>query len=326
MPEPRSRLQPVSQQPVGRRDFLQGCLGAALLIGNPITTACVSAGPAAHQPERRGLPKLLLPHPSGARVEIYLQGAHVASWMLPGGEEMLFLSRQSRLEPGAPIRGGIPVVFPQFAGLGPLPSHGLVRTLPWAVTESGVDDSGAVYALLQRTDDEATRALWPYSFRVELLVALGEDLTTTLRVTNSDARPFSFQTALHTYLRVGDIRQARVEGVEGLRYLDRAANGAERLESREPLRIRGQIDRVYVGAPDRLHVRDASRGRTIVVEKEGFADVVVWNPWSERARTLADLGDDEYAIMLCVEPANVVAPVRLEPGQVWSGTQRIRLE
>jgi hypothetical protein len=78
-------------------------------------------------------PTTLLP-PDGARAEIYPHGTHVTSWVPAGGSERLFLSPASEFRPGAPIRGGVPVVFPQFSGLGSLPKHGFVRLLSWEMT------------------------------------------------------------------------------------------------------------------------------------------------------------------------------------------------
>ena len=37
------------------------------------------------------------------------------------------------------------------------------------------------------------------------------------------------------------------------------------------------------------------------------------------------LADGEYLHMLAVEPAQIVPPVQLLPGSLWSGVQRIRL-
>ena len=53
-----------------------------------------------------------------ASAEISLHGAHVLSWKPAPARECLYLSPNASQAPGAAIRGGIPVIFPQFAGLG----------------------------------------------------------------------------------------------------------------------------------------------------------------------------------------------------------------
>jgi glucose-6-phosphate 1-epimerase len=270
------------------------------------------------------LTSLTLRHPSGGVVVIYSQGAHVASWRPAEGEEVLFMSRHTRLETGVPIRGGIPVVFPQFSDRGPLPKHGFARTLPWEVVESGSDAAGAACARLRLSDTGTTRELWPHLFLAELLVTLDDGLSTSLRVTNTGDRPFTFTSALHTYYDVGDVRGVTVRGLEGSRYLGMTPGEAPR-EVRGSLRIEGETDGVYAGVGDRLHIGDSSRARTLVIDKAGFADAVVWNPWIEKARSLPDFGDEEYLEMLCVEPANIDDPTHLAPGQEWTGTQRIRV-
>jgi glucose-6-phosphate 1-epimerase len=273
------------------------------------------------------LPRVDLAHPSGARAAVYLQGAHVASWADASGTELLFVSERSKFEPGAAIRGGIPVIFPQFADQGPLPKHGFARTAAWEHAGSGTDPRGAAWVLLRLADTDAMRALWPHAFRAELRVSLDAgSLTVALRVANTGDGVMAFTCALHTYFRVDDVRRAAVEGLRGARYLDKLEAGAAFAEERDAVDFAGEADRVYVAAPDRLRVRGAAGGRAVVVEKEGFRDAVVWNPWEAGARKLPDMGDDEYLRMLCVEPANAAEPVHLAPGEEWTGTQRLRVE
>ena len=65
---------------------------------------------------------------------MYFHGGQVMSWKPAGADEVLFVSRQARWEPGRAIRGGAPICFPWF-GAHPsdprAPAHGCVRTKAW---------------------------------------------------------------------------------------------------------------------------------------------------------------------------------------------------
>ena len=270
--------------------------------------------------DEQGWRKVVLKHASGSRAEVYLYGAHVVSWTDAAGREVLFMSAQSHFEPGVAIRGGIPVVFPQFAS-GPLPKHGFARTREWELADSGVSDSDEPRVVLRLRADAETWAIWPYEFAAELEITLGASLQMALKVTNTDQRPFDFTSALHTYFRVGDIQQVEVQGLRGLTYWDKVAGGAEREETGEVVTISEETDRVYLNTPSEVRIHNAGADRNILLTKRGFADLVVWNPWIEKAQELDDLGDEEYRTMLCAEAAQVHAPVRLAPGETWIGSQ-----
>lgn len=268
-----------------------------------------------------GLPKLRLAHASGAAAEVYLHGAHVTSWVPAGGSEALFLSRAATFAPGTAIRGGVPVIFPQFAALGPLPKHGFARTQPW----ERVDDGGPPDAVRLRLRDSAeTRAVWPHAFKAELAVEVGEDwLSLALTIRNTGDAAFEFTAALHTYLRVGDVRHTTIEGLHGISY---RTGERGRVDEEREVAVTGELDRVYLDTPPELRVHDPRNGRDLVLRAEGFADTVVWNPWAAATAALPDMADDEYLEMICVEAAQVGAPVRLDAGASWTGTQRIRAD
>ena len=111
-----------------------------------------------------------------------------------------------------------------------------------------------------------------------------------------------------------------MRGLEGVRYRDQAA-GVERVEGEAAVAFAGEVDRLYVDAPPRLVVRDGVRA--LLVESDGFPDVVVWNPGAETARQLDDMEDDAYRRLVCVEAAAAARPVTVGPGERWTGTQRI---
>jgi glucose-6-phosphate 1-epimerase len=265
------------------------------------------------------LPRLHLTHPAGASAELSLYGGQLLSWRPAGGEEWLFLSRSARFRRGEGIRGGIPVMFPQFADRGPLPKHGFARTEMWRRADDGADASRAT---LELADSSATRQPWPHAFRLQLHVELGaHDVNVTLAVENTGDAPFTFTCALHGYFRIGDVRRAGVEGLQGAAYLDKTEDMAERRQEDARLAVSGLVDRIYGDAPGTVSLVDDVGARELRVRNRGFRDVVVWNPWQELADELPDMDDDEYLRMLCVEAAQVLEPLTLEPGAEWRGSQ-----
>ena len=266
---------------------------------------------------RNGEDAVTLVHPSGSSARITYHGAHVVSWIDAGGRDRLYLSSRARFGPGQAIRGGIPVIFPQF-GTGPLPKHGFLRTRRWSLVAHLA--SSATFRI---TDDDETRALWPYPFIAELTVNLADMLTVSLRITNSGDSSFSFSAALHNYLAVTDVKRSAVRGLSGLVYVDKMAAGARCVEEASELRLNCETDRIYVAGPRQVTIASAIDSSSTVIGADGFGDWVVWNPWSEGSATLGDMGPGDYTEMLCVEAARVTDPVVLGPGAVWNGTEVI---
>lgn len=258
-----------------------------------------------------------LVHSSGATARVTHHGAHVVSWIDPAGRERLYLSSRACYGPGESIRGGIPVVFPQFA-TGPLPKHGFLRTRRWSV----VSHLGS-NATFRITDDERTRALWPYPFIALLTVDLAEMLTVSLKITNPGDSRFSFTAALHNYFAVDDVQLSAVQGLSGLVYVDKVAAGARCVEEDTELRVRGETDRIYTSGPRQVAISSAVGSSSTVIGADGFGDWVVWNPWRALSATLADMAPEDYREMLCVEAARITDPVVLDPGAEWCGTEVI---
>lgn len=270
--------------------------------------------------EFHGQPAVALRAPDGASAIVLLHGGQVVSWQPAGGGERLFLSERSRYGAGNAVRGGMPVIFPQFNERGPLPRHGFVRTRPWRLVraETGADDALAV---LQLSDDESTRALWPHGFTLELTACVrGDRLDIELAVGNIGAGPFSFTAALHTYLRVAEVEEARLTGLGGGRYED-FTTGATLTDAEAVLRIGGETDRIYFGAASPLELADGPR--RLRIEAAGFPDVVVWNPWQEKCAAMADLAPSDFRRFLCVEAALIGTPVQLAAGDEWWGRQTL---
>src|SRR5947207_10679615 len=114
-----------------------------------------------------GLSKVRITCPEAVG-EMCRHGAHGTSWKPVGGEEVLFLSSQSRWAQGHAIRGGVPVCFPWFGGKADdptAPAHGFVRTRAWQL-ESIAQVGGAVTVSMFTESDEGTKRWWPAEFRL----------------------------------------------------------------------------------------------------------------------------------------------------------------
>ena len=268
-----------------------------------------------------GLPMVQLRAYDGASADVYLHGAHITSWKpARDHDERLFLSERSEFRVGAAIRGGIPVIFPQFAAEGPLPRHGFARTSEWAlddVTSDG-DDALASFSLRDSAD---TRAIWNHAFVATLDVRVGGDrLAVTLTVENGGRAPLMFTAALHSYLRVYDVRDTTIVGLRGTKHRESGATGALVMETGDTLRLDGEVDRVYVDVPRTLTLWEPER--SLEIGFDTFPDAVIWNPGSAKAAALADMEPGGERHMVCVEAAAVQRPVVVAPGARWSGTQR----
>ncbi len=264
---------------------------------------------------------LMGPGSSGAALPF---GAQVLSWAPEGETSVLWTSHSAILDGSAPIRGGIPVCLPWFGSGNDgtcHPSHGFARTAWW----TRVDDpmpagrSHSSHSTAFRLDHEPSNAdddePFPHRLEALLRVDVTEDLVITLRVTNTDDHAFTFEEALHTYLRVGDVKDVTIDGLEGADYLDTTREPHQWRQQVGEVTLVGPTDRIYrSGCP--LSVHDPRLRRTINIDKDGSANTVIWNPWVEGAAALSDLDDQEWQEFVCMETANVRDDaITLKPGE-----------
>ncbi len=269
--------------------------------------------------------------PYGGRYAIHDHGAHVLAWQPPGERPVLWTSRKSWFKPGAPIRGGVPVIFPWFGAgrSGSLnPAHGFARITPWrrVSVDDGLDTGGALtveYVL----DDTATGRpeAFPHHYSAALVATFSADsLEVALTVTNTCDEDVDFEAALHTYLAVGDIRHVHLSGLDGCAYVDTVPGAANPHQVQQgSVRFSAETDRRYDHTGEVLLV-DEDWGRTLRIAKDGSGTTVVWNPWVAKAAAMADFGDDEWQEMLCIEAANVRdRAITLSPGESHRMAQRL---
>ena len=118
---------------------------------------------------------------------------------------------------------------------------------------------------------------------------------------------------MHTYFPVNDIKFLRINGLDGKKYFD-ALTGEEKIQHGDII-IDREVDRIYQDGGAQIVILD--NGKIIRIDKRNSNSTVVWNPWSEKAKSFSDYEPDEYTDMVCVEVANAREDARIiPPGKV----------
>jgi glucose-6-phosphate 1-epimerase len=243
---------------------------------------------------------------------VTLFGAHLVSWTV-NGKEQIFLSSIAVFDKSKAIRGGCPIVFPQFGRPegSEMPQHGFARTSMWNYVENGEEGAFTLQS------NEETLKHWPHTFYLNVFIKpSGGRLEITLGVLNDGSEAFKFQSLLHTYFRVPSVDTVKISGFEGHRYKDHLGDqGVRTTPAGEPLGISREVDREYINYPqekeivistgDTKHFSITTKAEIDGEDHPTNYDVVLWNPWIEKAEATADLDDDAYMRYVCVEPGNI---------------------
>jgi glucose-6-phosphate 1-epimerase len=248
------------------------------------------------------LPAIQINSPDGSQAIVTLYGAHLVSWKASDGKERIFVSSKSSLDGSRAIRGGVPVIFPQFAERGQGMRHGFARVSQWreGASRTAGDRSYCEFELAPTDLAPEVAAAWPHGFALTLRVTLdARSLQMSLDVRNTGAGRFEFAAALHTYYLLDEGVAPKVSGLEAM-----------------PLVVTGKVDRIYrhIGAPIGMD--------GLKLEQAAFRDAVLWNPGEADAAKLEDLGEGEWKRFVCIEPATV-DPMPLLPGETWSARHTI---
>lgn len=278
--------------------------------------------------------------PTGESIEVLLFGATVLSWKTAEGKENLFVSSKAHLDGSKAVRGGIPLVFPNF---GPpsnkategLPQHGFARITKWeylgktssessTLPNSSGDSSVKLDFGLSNTMLDNIPSEWKnYQFGVTYSVTLSkDDLETSLAIRNTGEKDFEFQTLLHSYWAIDNISDVSVSGLEKVSFADKVGGGKK--EESGAITISSEVDRVYHLDPTQEIVIAEKQKPRLEFTRDMLPDVVVWNPWIEKSKTMSDLApEDAYKRFVCVETGSVNWNT-LEAGDTWEGGQRIK--
>jgi glucose-6-phosphate 1-epimerase len=173
----------------------------------------------------------------------------------------------------------------------------------------------------------ATSPFWAEPYHAAYTVSFGKALSVTLAVQNRAGHEIVFEEALHTYFAISDVNKVSVTGLGGTTYIDKVDGARRKTQDSAPIALSGETDRVYLSTPARMAIEDPEWRRRIVIEKDGAASAIVWNPWTEKAAAMKDLGADAWPGMICVETGNAADnEVRLAAGGEHKLATRISVD
>jgi len=264
-----------------------------------------------------------------ADAQICLYGAQIISYTLKNKVDILWLSPTSFFTEGKAIRGGIPVCFPWF---GPHPSdqtkpqHGFGRILNWELVETRLTSEDETEVKLRLRSSPATKSYWPFDFLAEMTFTIGKTLTIKLKITNQSDLPFEYSCALHTYLRVTEIGDCSILGLQDCSYQDDSGE-IQHIQKEEKLIIDQEVDRNYLYTAGPYILTDPNLNRSIRIHKTGSQVTTVWNPGPDKCQALKDMPDDGYQNFVCIEAVNTLSnTINLAPGEAHETSTTLELE
>lgn len=202
------------------------------------------------------------------------------------GEELLYLDRETFLDPKANIRGGIPVLFPicgqliggQYEWDGvtyTMRNHGVSRTAAWEAAGQNTDGEASL-TLVQRSD-ATTLAAYPFAFELQFTYRLRNgklDILQSYR--NLSEKPMPVQAGFHPYFATGDDKKLAYRS-DATRMLDYNDGQVKPFD--------GTVD--LGAAPESIALLDAKtpstafplgdRGTVTLDYSEAFGTVVLWS-------------------------------------------------
>lgn len=274
-------------------------------------------------------------NPDG-RALISDHGAHLIEWTPAGNAPVVWMPKAVYLGREAGIRGGVPVIFPWFGpgyahgqAAGLKPKHGVTRLAAWHFDETGSTDRLARFTLSDADLDESVLRVWADHYDIDTTAGLpkfeatfeaqvGSTLTMRLTVRNTGDAALRFEAALHAYLHVGDVTQARLLGLRGAHYLDAVHGFEPREQADEAVTYPGPVDRVYESS-GALRLEDPVLGRAIEITREGSPQTVTWNPGEKDGNAIGDMSEGEWRDFVCIESAVCREhAVTLAPGESYT--------
>lgn len=221
---------------------------------------------------------------------------------------------------GSSYRGGVPVIFPQFADRGPLVKHGFARNCLWTTEKIlHTPQKASVLSSLQVSSSDLPG--WSHSVKLILNTTLVEDsFEQSLSVINTGENPFLWTGGLHPYFLVDDLLMTRVLGLDMVSFQDRYSNLKTIINKENLTFSEDPCEKLFNQAPT---LKLFNGLQNILISSTGFDQWMIWNPGVLNASKIPDMEDADWRRFICIEPVCINNPIKLMPGENFIGSFRV---
>ncbi|MDP4609070.1 MAG: D-hexose-6-phosphate mutarotase [Burkholderiaceae bacterium] len=221
------------------------------------------------------------------------------------------------------VRGGVPVLFPQFDDRGPLKKHGFARDLPWQLVEQGAH-AGGHRVLCELRIHLGDQPNWPNSAQLVLTALLTANAPhMRLQVRNTGNTTFAWTGGLHPYWATADLCASQLLGLQGAAVQDRYTPH-KTTQTEAVVSWQGEEFECLYDTQAPLQLQTPTH--TLQLSMTGFDQWMVWNPGKAGAQALNDMPDDDWQRFVCVEPVRVSRPSVLRPGKEFEGGFSVEIQ
>lgn len=250
---------------------------------------------------------LIIEH-KNVQAKVSLLGGQVLSWQPTDEKEVFWLSKNSSLEQGKAIRGGIPLCWPWF-GVHPNDNdnkegnHGFARVQLWQVDNIDITELGVEICLSWQGRNMSD--LWPFSCRLTQVLFFGKSFNQVFTMKNLSEKDSYYTGALHSYLSVSNPENTSLTQLAKAPFDDKLTGNNCTATPLVTTLANGvdPVDRVY-HSNDVMKVVDSHWQRTIVIKATNTKQWVFWNPGLELANNMIDIHKNGEQEFICLEAAN----------------------
>ena len=272
-----------------------------------------------------------------AKARICLYGGQLLDFQpYSQSEPVLWQSKKAIYKQGKAIRGGVPICWPWFGAIKSgdkstgndikLPAHGFARISNWKVKSVTTlkDETTEVVLKLpcESVCEQYLNLQSDFEAILSLRIVIGEQLSMELITKNPGKYPVRISEALHSYFKIADIHDVVIKGLDNTDYIDKLLNNHIFRQGGD-LVLEAETDRIYVDTSSSVAIVDKQLNRTIEISKTGSMSTIIWNPWEQNSKAMADMPDKGWQSMVCVEVANAADNEVLVPA---GGTHQMMMQ